>query len=164
MLIFKERKSIRARTIVTYAHKADYKGIVCFSCGNASRELKIASDPYNIPTLQICPNGDLQSTKWWTPEGIHKVWPDYFDGTSGHLPLFLMHRIAEDFKGFLGKLYNDLYELPTGSGETITCLRLVYPNVEFQPVYNLDPPTNWEAGAPLNDVVEAMGVCMHVEK
>jgi len=160
MLIFKERKAIRSQVIVDYVNRAGYKGVVCFSCGNASMELSKALDgPQDIPVLQICPDGDLQSTKWWTPEAIHKVWPDWFDGTSGHLPLFLMHRIAEDFKRFLGNLPDICYEVPTGSGETITCLRFVYPEVYFRPVYGISEATKWEENAPLNSVVKAMGVC-----
>src|SRR5262249_53823484 len=52
-----EPKAIRAKVIADYVRAAGFRGVVCFSCGNASRELKklIAC------TLDISPFGDLQS-------------------------------------------------------------------------------------------------------
>jgi hypothetical protein len=46
--------------------------------------------------------------------------------------------------------------VPTGSGETIICLRLAYPDVVFKPVYGLDRSTKFEEDAPLNGVVQVL--------
>jgi len=129
--------------------RCGYRGCVCFSCGNASEALK----KQGLYVFDVAPQGSLNANKWWTPEEIHKAWPDLFDATSGHLPIHLMNEIAAAFKTFLGNLPEHCYSVPTGSGETIICLKLVYPDIEFIPVYDLDPATKYEPDAPLNDLV-----------
>lgn len=152
MLIFAERKKIRAKVIKRYIEEAEYKGVVCFSCGNASRALNEAG----INTLDISPQGDLRATKkWWTPQEIHRIWPDLFDATSGHLPLALMVKISEEYRKYLGKLDKSIYEVLTGSGETIICLSIAYPSKKFIAVYdNKNNATKYESKAPLNSVVK----------
>ena len=141
-------KKIRAQVICEYVIDAGYKGVVAFSCGNATRALKETG----LFVLDISPCGDLSpSEKWWSPAEIQRMFPYLFDATSGHLPVHLMIRIAISFREHLGEIKG--CDVPTGSGETITCLRWAYPNEKFSPVYNLDQATKYEQNAPLNYLV-----------
>ena len=143
-------KQIRALVIYSYLRDSDYKGIVVLSCGNASRALK---EVYKYDNFDII---TPKSTHWFSNEEIAKKWFGYFDATSGHLPLWLMVRIAESFRLYLGELNNKRYYVPTGSGETIICLKIAYPNKDFIAVYNLNNATKYEKYAPLNKVVSAL--------
>jgi len=146
-LTFPERKTIRANVIYEYVMEAGYRGVVCFSCGNAAKALRDAG----LFVVEISPVGKLHAGAWWQPEEIRKVWPDLFDATSGHLPVPLMVRIGNEFRKHLGELTTgEEYKVPTGSGETILCLRWAYPLCSFKPVYNLDASTKYNEEAPLN--------------
>lgn len=132
--------------------EAGLEKAICFSCGNASRALI----EVGVNTLDISPTGVLQANTWWTPAEIAKAFPDYFDTTSGHLPLHLMKDIAVAFRNHLGELTEKEYLVPTGSGETIVCLNIAYKGVSFIPVYNKGSATEYSDSAPLNAVVVAM--------
>jgi hypothetical protein len=121
-----------------------------FSCGNASRALREAG----LDTVDISPTGELLAGKWWNAARIRQTWPDRLDATSGHLPMPLMLEVARAFRGHLGNLWTGTYQVPTGSGETLVCLSMAYPNTLFMPVYDLDEATAYNAEAPLNDMVE----------
>ncbi len=144
-------KALRAKVIARYVQAAGYRGVVCFSCGNASAALEACG----LYVVDIGPGGSLQAGQWWTPAEIHKAWPDLFDATSGHLPIPLMLDIARAYRTYLGELQGE-YQVPTGSGETITCLRYAYPDCSFVPVYNLDRATRLEPNAPLNCIVSGV--------
>ena len=150
-------KKIRSEVIFKYCKEAHIKGVVCFSCGNASAALhKIGLD-----TVDISPSGSLIPNKWWTPEEIKKTWPDRFDATSGHLPLFLMLRIAEEYKMYLNSLEKTMtikksVDIPTGSGESFVCISLAFPHIKFNAVYNMGMGTNYEKDSPLNDLIQNM--------
>ncbi len=147
-------KQIRAIVIADYIKAADYKGCVCFSCGNASAALKETG----LFVIDVSPGGDLQARRWWLPEEIRRVWPDLFDATSGHLPAFLMIRIAAAFRKHLGNLEEPLYEVPTGSGETIQCLRWAYPSVFFSPVFDCGKGTERDERSPLLRIAEQTAI------
>jgi len=145
-------KQLRSSVIATFVKKAGYRGCVCFSCGNASKMLKLQG----LYVVDVAPKGCLEAKKWWTMPEIHNAWPDLFDATSGHLPIPLLNDIAAAFKTYLGHLPNRNYKVPTGSGETILCLKMAYPDITFIPVYNLDEATKYEPDAPLNRLVEVL--------
>lgn len=149
------RKAIRAAVIKEYVTAAGYGGVVCFSCGNASRELKKAG----LYVVDISPSGDLIPNRWWTSAEIHKVFPLLFNATSGYLNIELMTAIGTAFKDHLGNLSEDCYNIATGSGETIVCLKLAYPDKRFIAHYNvvqLETETRYNPGAPLNGLVTAI--------
>lgn len=173
-------KWLRSKVIDQYVKHAGYKGTVIFSCGNAAANLRTVMQG-SVPGTQhvtnkpmiveVGPKGDLSTSKWWTPEGIHQVWPDLFDATPGHLPMPLMARIAEEFKDYLSHdsqlKINDQneYLVPTGSGETIICLRLAFPNAKFTAIYdNNELATSYEPEAPLASAVEALFPVRIIEK
>ncbi len=146
------QKQIRAAVIARYVKNAGYRGVVAFSCGNATAALREAG----LWVLDISPDGMLAPTeKWWTPAEIHAAFPDLFDATSGHLPMYLMIEIARELKSTLGKLPEAEYEVPTGSGETIACLRLAYPSITFTPICGIGKGTEYDSRAPLNDATFA---------
>lgn len=151
-LPFPERKTIRARVIADYVKAAGYKGVVCFSCGHASQALQDTG----IYTLQVAPQGDLQTSRWWTPEMIHKGFPGLFNATSGDLPVSLMVRLAEAYKKYIGELKTTFYSIPTGSGETIICLSWVYPLSKFIALYGVGVGTEYDTDQPLNKVVSTL--------
>ena len=143
-------KKIRAEVIKEYVVKAGYKGVVAFSCGNATKALR----EVGLRVIDISPNGELIANKWWEPYEIANIFEGYFDATSGHLPLFLMIKIAKEFKKYLGELPDWHYRVPTGSGETIICLKMAYPDKYFFAVYNLNEATKYNKEAPLNFIID----------
>lgn len=144
------QKAVRARVIKWYMDAAGYpEGCVCFSCGNAAAALRAAG----VRVLEVGPHGALRPGHWWEPEEVHRAWPHLFDATSGHLPLPLMARIAEALRTELQEIGEGPHDIPTGSGETIVCLRMAYPNVRFRPTSLGTPETLWDPQGPLYGVV-----------
>lgn len=144
-------KRLRAAAIREYMAEAGLARCVCFSCGNAAEAL-IAE---GVDTLHIGPHGVLAPTRWFTPAQIARAFPGFFDATSGHLPLSLMTEIGQRYRAYLGGL-PDVVRVPSGSGETLVCLKLAYPETDFVAVYNLDEATEYSAHAPLNSLVKAL--------
>lgn len=147
-------KRIRAAVIREYMERNGIATAVCFSCGNASRALRDAG----VRVLDISPSGDLEARRWFTQEEIRRYWPASFDATSGHLPADLMLEIAARLR----QRYEDeftpghAYNIETGSGETVLCLAVAFPECVFIPVYNdLCPATQREPGAPLGPFIRA---------
>jgi hypothetical protein len=156
-LEFPERKRLRARVVSEYALAAGYRECICFSCGHASAALAEF-----MPTFNPCEAG---LDHWYTPEEIHRRYLDRFDATSGHLPLFLMQRLAERFYYYLAPLDQGTVVVPSGSGETILCLKLAYPAVNFVAEYDNNKPwLRYEESAPLNAVVGALCQVVHIKE
>jgi hypothetical protein len=152
-------KTIRARLVADEVEDAGWRGVVCFSCGNASRALKEAV-PY---VVAVAPGGDLVAARWWTPAEVHRAWPDLLDATSGHLPAHLMIELSTALRDHVGQLREPAYRVPTGSGETIVCLRMAYPGTTFVAVYDdNDPATLYDYRAPLVALVKATGPVLRV--
>lgn len=144
-------KKLRAEVIKNYMKYEGYTKAICFSCGNAAQALSAEG----IDTLHIGEKGELQPLKWWTQSEIKNRFTQYFDATSGHLPFYIMQDIAKRYKRFLGELPDFVY-LPTGSGETLICLKIAYPDKNFIAVYNLDDATKFVINAPLNNIVKIL--------
>lgn len=148
-------KQIRARVIAEYVRQAGYRGVVVFTCGNAAKTLR----DENLEVVEVGPRGDLKTDKWWTMSEIHKAWPDLFDATSGHLAVPIMGDIAKAYKEHLGALKPGRYSVPSGSGETVLCLGVAYPQLTFDPTYdNSKPETTRHDNAPLNTFVESASI------
>lgn len=147
-------KKARSKIIAQYILEAEYRGAVCFSCGFAAQCLR----EEGVRVIEIGPKGILSANKWFLPSEIRRLWPDYLDSTSGHLPLWMMWSIAEEMRrdAALALLADEAYRVPTGSGETVTCLRLAFPHITFMPIYDVGEGTKHHPGAPLNGVVKAM--------
>lgn len=146
------RKQIRAATIAGYIERAGYRGAVCFSCGHASEALKRVG----VYVVDVSPSGELEARRWWDAAEIHRAWPDLLDATCGHLPAPLMTELARAYRACLGDLTEAVYDVPSGSGETLICLSMAYLGVKFRPVYNLDAATEYHGAAPLNSLVGAL--------
>lgn len=150
-----QAKACRAAEIKSYMEELGFKQCVCFSCGNASAALKDAG----VATIAISPKGDLEACRWWTMAEIKMAFPTCFDATSGHLPIELMNRIAKSFKMLFKSVIkpDNTYIVPTGSGETIICLKLAFPNVDFIAEYSkTDAACLYEADAPLAGVISSL--------
>jgi hypothetical protein len=146
-------KKLRAQVIANFMRNSKLENAICFSCGNAAIALREELGASCV--LEIGDKGQLQTTKWWTPAEIKAVWPNHFDATSGHLPLFLMVSIAKAFREHLGELKEPQYTVASGSGETIICLQMAYPACTFVAVYdNSNQATTRDNDAPLNSVVD----------
>lgn len=143
-------KKIRSKVIQKYIEN-NYSQLVCFSCGNAGRSL----EELNLDVLHIGEEGTLTPNKWFSMREIQHYFPNYFDATSGHLNMELMQLIAKEYKKYLGELPQTNY-IPTGSGETLVCLKLAYPKKDFIAVYNLGKETEYNSNAPLNKMVELL--------
>ncbi len=142
-------KTIRAQLISRYIRAAGYVGVVVFTCGNAAAALRSVG----VDVLEVGNHGELIPGKWWTPAEIRRIWPDRFDATSGHLPAPLMAEIAAALRKAMGHLPPAEYGIPTGSGETIICMRWAYPLCTFVPIYGGSAATAYSPQAPLNYAV-----------
>ena len=144
-------KKIRSEVIKQYMQEAGYKQAVCFTCGNAGRELRRAG----VETIIVGGEGDMLPNRWLSTAEIHRMFPSCFDATSGHLNMEVMGRIASAYKAYLGDL-PPVVEVPTGSGECLVCLKLAYPHVRFIAEYDvagLERQTQYCAMAPLVPLV-----------
>lgn len=147
-------KQIRARVIADYLRRCGRfdSGVVCFSCGNASKAL--AGE--GLYVVDISPKGGLSAQKWWSVAEIAKAFPTMFDATSGHLSVALMAEIGQAFRVYIGELDGDV-AVKSGSGETAVCLALAYPELSITAEYDdLFPATTWNADAPLNPLVRRL--------
>ena len=149
-------KRIRAKVIRDYVGD---KKVVCFSCGNASAEL------LNVGVDTLCIggwNGVFQPTMWFTQKNISDMFPDYYDATPGHLSMEVMLLLASAYKSYFHNLHglpDDEYNVMCGSGETLVCLKLAYPEKKFNAVYNVvgyEEATAYNKEAPLNQLVELL--------
>lgn len=147
-----EHKKIRALAIKRYLENSKYKGVVCFTCGNAAKELKAIG----VEVVEVGVNGVLEPKKWFSGKEISYIFNNYFDATCGHLPFELMNEISVKYKEVLGELKDDIIYVPTGSGETLICLKMAYPNKKFIAVYNISKATEYHKEAPLNKMVELL--------
>ena len=148
-------KALRAAAIKKYMEQNGFKQCVCFSCGNSSRALLEAG----VKCVDISPKGDLiPSSKWWSKSEIKNAFASCFDATSGHLPIELLTSIAQIFSQNFTKKFeqNFIYEIPTGSGETIFCLKIAFPLVDFVAVYSeKDKSCTYNPKAPLTPIIKA---------
>ena len=146
-----DNKRLRSIAIAYYMRDNGYDKAVCFSCGNASRELRKAG----VDVLDISPTGDLQALRWFTIGEVHRHFPTHFDATSGHLPMDCMKDVAWWYKSELRNI-PDAINLPTGSGETVLCLAMAFPQCQFLAEYNnANPATKYDEQAPLNAFIRA---------
>jgi hypothetical protein len=175
-------KTIRARVIAEYLAVSGINRCVCFSCGNSARLLK----GMGLDVIHIGEGGDLKPIRWFSLEDIQKTFNGLFDATSGNLPDNLMCRIADElrktwedtrtrqrlFSSLEGERFFDYssmerfnpdskgtYLIPTGSGETITCLQLAFPSLKLIPVrIRGNPNTELHEGYSLNSsLIEKFG-------
>jgi hypothetical protein len=155
-------KEIRAHVIAKHVRRAKYRGVVVFTCGHAAEEIrKVLPD---LTVIEVGPNGDLKTEKWWNAAEIHAAWPDLFDATSGHLPQPLTVDIAKAYETYFGNAHlsgrgpfsqSENIFVPTGSGETIMCLSIAFPMINFIPVYdNNNPATFRDPEQPLNEIID----------
>lgn len=129
-------------------------GVVCFTCGNAAAALREWGD---LTIVEVGPRGPLATERWWTVTDIAAAFPGMFDATPGHLPLPMM---AEVGRRLPFQYDPDVeYAVPTGSGETLVCLKLAYPGAKLVAVYDdSKPETCYDERNPLNSLVEALAV------
>lgn len=167
-------KRFRAELIANHVLMAAgaYRGIICFTCGNAAEALRAEFARLNqypqcrIPIIEVGGKGMLRPTTWFSPAAIAGTWPGFFDATSGHLSWPLMANLSRHIgqhcsnNGYL----NDVppgaeVNVPAGSGETAVCLALAYPERRFRACYNvpgLEAATEWHKEAPLNNLVDRL--------
>jgi len=146
----KVEKAVRAKAIREYMARAGYARAVCFSCGNAYTALLAEG----VDVLGIAPNGDFQPCHWFKPSEIRRIFPDYFDATSGHLPMELIYSIASALQAEISLHSGQRYEVLSGSGETALCLKLAFPAAQIVPVFdNSNPATEWNAENLLNPLL-----------
>lgn len=149
---FDNIKRLRAMTIERYIGRD--KKCLCFSCGNTSKSLK----RLGLEVLDISPSGDLIANRWFTIQEIREIFPNHFDATCGHLSIELMNKLSNMYRDYFKSMLEDYDEIvvPTGSGETICCLALAFPDKKFIARYNIDASTEYHEEAPLNKLVEQL--------
>lgn len=150
---FDNIKRLRATMLYDYVGKD--KKYICFSCGNTSKSLK----RLGLDVLDISPDGDLTANRWFTIQEIREIFPNHFDATCGHLSIELMNKLSNIYRDFYKLSWVSNYDemiIPTGSGETICCLALAFPDKKFIARYNIDASTEYHEEAPLNKLVEQL--------
>ena len=149
-------KALRAGVIVAHAIAAGRRGVVCLSCGNAAAALEaVAGD--RLVVVHIGDAGQLQTRAWWSPTDVARMWPGFFDGTPGHLPLAMMAELGRVYAAMVGPFNAGVHDVPTGSGETLVALAMACPGVKFRAVYDdRNPATRFDAGNPLNELVRRL--------
>ena len=131
-------------------HELGDISLVCFTCGNCGKALK----DYFTDVVVVGKDGDFTANRWFTDAEIENIFVDRTDATSGNLPITWIDELGDFYKAIIGDLSEDeIYYVPTGSGETIISLIHAYPNIKFVAVYNLDDATKYEEQAPLNESV-----------
>ncbi len=140
------QKKIRARVIKEYLNSIGQNKCVCFTCGNSSKYL-IAE---GLDVIEV-----LNTDHWWTYAEIQSHYK-CFDATSGHLPLPLITEVANRMNKALANTIEHDEDIACGSGETFLCLKMAFPFIKINPVYNLDRATQFNEQAPLNDLVDAL--------
>ncbi len=145
------QKQIRSRVISRYMTIAGIPKAVCFTCGNAARFL----EREGVDVLAIGEKEMLSPTEWWNREDIARHFPDYFDATSGNLPIFLMEIIGISLRHCLGDSWRG-GRVKIGSGETLLCLLLAYPHLKnkIKPYRDGTPATAYSPLASLNRILE----------
>ena len=147
-------KYIRAHVIRDYIYPETK--VVCFSCGNASKALK----DVGLDVLDIGEHGDLKPNHWFSQKEIAEKFPGRFDATCGHLNIELMNELSGTYKAVLKHYMHQNrhsdYWVPTGSGETLICLKMAFPEKKWHANYNLDEATEYHPEAPLNKLVKLM--------
>lgn len=143
-------KSIRAKVIKEHG----IKRCICFTCGNCAQALRNEG----IDVVEVGNRGLIKPTRWLTLKEIYQIKGDLFDATSGHLSIPMMVEIGNQLKKYLGHLKEKFYYLPTGSGETLVCLSMVYPKVKFRAVYGTKGSIRFNKEAPLNKIVGQFAV------
>jgi len=146
-------KVVRANLIAKHLSPTGNIRVVAFTCGNAAR----AMEKVGLDVLAIGPHEGLIPGRWWTPYEILRAFPDRFDATPGHLPMWLMVELGKmllSYQSLYGGLDKSTYYLvPTGSGETILSLHMAAPALNLFPVYDISPSTEYHPEAPLTEVV-----------
>lgn len=146
------QKAYRAGVIAAWMERAGYQDAVCFTCGRAAHELRNAG----VNVLEVGPRGGLAALRWWTPAEIHRAWPGYFDATPGHLPMHLMVETARIIRRGEPEPTPGEYVVPSGSGETIMCLKIAWPTLHLSPAFEvpgLEAETRYEPEAPLVEAI-----------
>lgn len=149
------QKHHRAMAIAQHVRRLGHERVVCFTCGNAAKALRNVG----LDVVEVGPEGPLRTKRWWTPGEIAQAWPDRFDATSGHLPVWMMTDIGLRVLSMYPRLSTEeVYEIPTGSGETLCCLALANPRLRLVGVYDERlPETTYHSEAPLNTLTRALG-------
>jgi hypothetical protein len=127
--LYVNEKEARAKVITAYLKG---RRTFCFSCGNATKELKRAG----ANLIAIDKTSQLQAKEQIKPEQAEHYF-QAFNSTSGNIPLFLLERIANSiYKQPLKQADNNktlpIY-VPVGSGELLLVLMFLFPSSRLHP-------------------------------
>lgn len=156
-----DNKKVRSAVIAEYLRLARRleAGVVCLTCGNSAKALR----QQGLQVVEIGNYGVLKPNRWLSAAEIAAAFPTMFDATSGHLNLPLMADIGVACRRDIGELPQATEIIvPSGSGETVICLSLAYPECNFVAEYcNGEPATRFEVDAPLNALVKRLCNVQH---
>lgn len=147
-------KQIRADWIAQYCKMAGYLGISCLTCGTTG-----------IALITACRKEGLECRvfsnprRWWgNADFIEYNGSQFFDATSGHIPLFMICKLGILYRSYLGDTQAETITVPTGSGETAISLRIAYPDKIIVAQYGESAEIKREGDAVLNAAVDALCV------
>jgi len=148
-------KKLRAEVIKEHLNGLGKNNCVCFTSGNATKYLRDTG----LEVISVGDNEELKPGKWFSYTEIQKSFNGLFDATSGHLPFPLMNNISNILKDELKDEFQNEedYNIKIGSGETIVCLKMAFPYVNFKPQRIKGfIPTTYNAESPMNNLVYAL--------
>ena len=148
-------KKIRAEVIKEHLNALGKNICVCFTCGNATRALR----KVGLEVISVGENEEFTPNKWFSYTNIQKSFNGLFDATSGHLPMPFLDYISLRAKNELREEFKpgQTYDIKVGSGETITCLKMAFPDISFNPIrLEGHKPTEFNKYAPGNSIVYAL--------
>jgi hypothetical protein len=138
--LYVNEKEARAKVIAAYLKG---RRTFCFSCGNATRELKRAG----ANLIAIDKTSPLQAHQHIEPEQAEHYF-QAFNATSGCLPIFLLERIAGELIEATKEAQKHPSEpiyVPVGSGELLLVLMFLFPSSRLCPFTSLYAPLNFDA-------------------
>lgn len=156
----------RAAVVQRYlAESGKAPRVVVCTCGNAARKLR----KVGLNVFEVGRFGTLVPSRWLTPEDVAQAFPNRFDATSGHLPLFLMLRVAVMLRakcpeGVEIAAKRGQIHVPSGSGESAVITALAFPGAQVVAVFNNSKPaTRYEKENVLYSVFPTLGITVLVE-
>lgn len=129
-------KDIRSEKIIKRINSIPkIKGAIILSCGNAYKSLFRLALRHNIRVIGLGTSHSYSSNiplenRFYSIEELEKMYPGWFNATSGALSDELMKEIGTELYQKLCKFgyHNEIIHIPVGSGETLISLSKVLPH------------------------------------
>ena len=158
-------KRERARLIYDFLHTGfSTPKVVLLTCGNAAQACR--EHAMDVVELGGGPCADLAPNQWMKPGHVARLFPDRFDATSGHLPLWMLIELAKTMrvKNPDALALSDFDEkeeiyVPSGSGESAVITALAFPALRVVACFDdSQPATTWNDECVMYNAFFSLGI------